>query len=89
MVEGLTSLEVAAKRLTSVNSLIPIPGVTGAQSVCTISTPTTSFCLGSSTQCIIATTIQVMGSKYLATLKKAFLNVVEVKIQKAPMIYMR
>jgi len=31
--------------------------------------------------------IQVIGSKYLATLKKADLNAVEAKIQDAPMIY--
>jgi len=31
--------------------------------------------------------IQVMGSKYLVAMKKADLDVVEAKIQEAPMIY--
>ena len=48
-IEGQTSLEVATRRLSTVDSLITIPGVTGAQLVCTIAPPTTYFCLGAYT----------------------------------------
>ena len=53
------------------------------QSVCPIAPPTTSFCPRPNTQGIIAAAIQVMGSKYLATLKKGDLDVVKAKIQEA------
>ena len=59
-IEGSTTLEVAARRLSSVDSPIVIPMVIGAQSVFTITPFTISFCPRTSTQGIIVVTIQVM-----------------------------
>ena len=56
-VEGPNSLEVAAKRLSSVDSPTVIPRVTWARLVRTVASPTTSFYLGPNAQCIIATAI--------------------------------
>jgi len=83
-VEGLTSLKVAARRLSSVDFPIAIPGVTRVRSVCNIAPRTTSFCPGPDTQGIIEAAIQVMWSEDLAALKQADLDVVEAKIQEAP-----
>jgi len=80
-IKGSTSLEVAARRLSSVDSSIVIPRVTGAQSVFTITPFTISFCPGPSTEGIIVVMIQVMRYEYLATIKKADFDVVEAKIQ--------
>jgi len=46
LVEGLTSLEVAAGRLAIVDSLIAIPEITGGQSTHSTTLPAASFCPG-------------------------------------------
>jgi len=79
-VKGLTSLEVATGRLSSADSPIAIPGVTGGQSARSVALPATSFCPRAGTHGIIIAVIQVMRSEYLVALKKADLNVVEAKI---------
>ena len=71
---------MAARRLSSVDSPIAIPGVAGAQSVCTLAPPTTSFFLGLGIQGIIGAAIKVMGYEYLIALKRAYLDAVEAKI---------
>jgi len=86
-VQGPTSLEVAAGRLSSVDSPIAIPRLTGGQSSRSIALPATSFFTGLGTQGIIKAAMQVMGSEYLDALKKADLDVVEAKIQEGSMIY--
>jgi len=80
-VEGLTSLQLGMRRLSSVDSPVAITKVTKARSVCTIPPPITSFCPGPGTQGIITTTIQVMGSEYLIALKKTDLDAVDAKIR--------
>jgi len=86
-VEGRTSLKVVAGRMSSVGSPIAILGVTRGKLAHFIALPITSFCLGSDTQGIITAAIQVMGSEYLAALKKVDLDAVEAKIQETPMMY--
>jgi len=87
LVKGPTSLEMAARRLSSVYSPIAIPRVTGGKLARSIALPTTSFSPGPYTPGIIMVAIYVMGSEYLAALKKADPDAVEAKIQEAPMIY--
>ena len=79
-VEGLTSLDVAARRLASIDSPIAILGITGGHSTRSTTLPIASFCPRPGTQGIITTVIHVMDSEYLAALKKANLDAVEAKI---------
>ena len=57
LVEGPTSLEVAAGRLSSVDSPIAILGVTGGKSAPFIALLATSFCPGLDTQSITTAAI--------------------------------
>ena len=85
LLEVSASLEMRTRRLSSVDSLTIIIGVTRMQSA-RICFPAI-FCLGVRAESIIAATIWVMEFEHLTTLKIMDLDAIEAKILEASMIY--
>ena len=88
-IEGLTSLKVAVRRITTVNGPTIIPPVTKVKSARATALPTTSFCPGPIDQGIIAIVTWVMGCEYLIALKKEDFDALETKFQETYVIYKR
>jgi len=63
-IEGPTSLEVATRRLSTIDTPTVIPKATEIRLAHAIAPPTTSFYPRTGAEGIFATSIQVMGSKY-------------------------
>jgi len=79
-VKAPTSLEIARRRLSIVDTPIIILGVPEKRLTCAIVSSTTSFCTGHNIQGIIAFVIRVMVSNYLIALEKVDFDVMEDKI---------